>query len=567
MALREAALGLGQPSPDPVAREGASDEDDVAVGPRDTAAALRERLDAEDELVARPGSCAAIRLRRGHRPIVAAIAPFELDRYRDRAERFGEEISREYYLHLAGHKRELAIEPIYDRYTELFTKEAVLALRDLIAGSREVDGIRRLSYLLHFAVDGLIGIETRSEAAELAGLEASLEVDAGDGAVPYRAVPIVQANELDPERRAALENARNAVLEERLNPLYESALDRSHELCRELGWASYAAAYAELRGVDLERLRAQTRSFLAATADDYPVLVDPQLERVDLPPLASLRRSDLPRFFRAADLDPMFGADRLIESFEQTLDGLGIDLARQPNVHLDTESRETKSPRAFCSTPRVPDEIYLVIAPTGGRDDYGSLFHEGGHTEHYANTARELEFEYRQLGDNSVTESFAFLLEHLVSDPEWLRTRLGITEPEPAVAHSRAFRLLMLRRYSAKLDYELDLHSGQADLAQMPGRYEELLTGAIGVSWPRATWLADVDEGFYAACYLRAWALETHWRAALRERFGERWFDTAAAGEWLRGLWRNGQRLNADELLAESLGEELDFARLARALS
>ncbi len=99
-----------------------------------------------------------------------------------------------------------------------------------------------------------------------------------------------------------------------------------------------------------------------------------------------------------------------------TLAGLGIDLGRQTNVHLDAESRPTKSSRAFCSTPRVPDEIYLVIAPTGGRDDYGALFHEGGHVEHYANTDPGLAFEFRHLGDNSVTESFAFLLEHLIED-------------------------------------------------------------------------------------------------------------------------------------------------------
>ncbi len=490
---------------------------------------------------------------------------FDLESYRERAERFGEELSREYYLHLAGHKPELEIERIYDSYAELFSRDSVAALREL-AGSAAGDEGRRRSYLLHFAFDGLVGMETRSEAAELAGLEASLEVDAGDGPMPYRAVVIAQANEVDRERREALEAARNAVLEERLNPIYRRMLERAHGICSELGWPSYSDAYAELRGIDLGRLREQTARFLDETEELYGPLVGAQLERAALPGFGELRRSDLPRFFRAADLDELFEAERLIPSFEETLAGLGVDLRAQPNVHLDTESRPTKSPRAFCSTPRVPGEIYLVIAPTGGRDDYGALFHEGGHTEHYANTEADLPFEFRQLGDNSVTESFAFLLEHVVSDPVWLSERLGVADPARAVEHTRAFRLVMLRRYAAKLAYELELHGGSADLEAMPGRYAELLSGAVRVPWPRASWIADVDDGFYAACYLRAWALETHWRAALRERFGERWFQRPQAGEWLRGLWRHGQRLNADELLAEALGEELDFARLARSI-
>jgi hypothetical protein len=76
-----------------------------------------------------------------------------------------------------------------------------------------------------------------------------------------------------------------------------------------------------------------------------------------------------------------------------------------------------------------------------------------------------------------------------------------------------------------------------------------------------------VDPGFYVACYLRAWALETHWRRALRERFGERWFASAEAGAWLRGLWSHGQHLDADELLAEELGSELDFRVMVEELS
>jgi hypothetical protein len=235
-------------------------------------------------------------------------------------------------------------------------------------------------------------------------------------------------------------------------------------------------------------------------------------------------------------------------------------------VRLDVEARETKSPRAFCATPRVPDEVYLVVPPMGGRDDFAALFHEGGHTEHYARTDAALPMEFRHLGDNSVTESFAFLFEHLTEDPAWLGARLGAADHGPAVAHARAVKLVMLRRYTAKLDYELELHSPRRDLAAMPDRYSELLGDAVRVDWPRESWLADVDPGLYVTCYLRAWALETHWRRALRERFGEAWFERAEAGAWLDALWRNGQRLDADELLAETLGEELDFEVMAAEL-
>ena len=83
---------------------------------------------------------------------------------------------------------------------------------------------------------------------------------------------------------------------------------------------------------------------------------------------------------------------------------------------------------------------------------------------------------------------------------------------------------------------------------------------AVGVEWPGVTYLSDVDPGYYAANYLRAWAFETHLRGILRERFGEDWFARPEAGELLRSIWREGQRLDADELLAQVTDEQLDFA-------
>jgi hypothetical protein len=46
------------------------------------------------------------------------------------------------------------------------------------------------------------------------------------------------------------------------------------------------------------------------------------------------------------------------------------------------------------------------------------------------------------------------------------------------------------------------------------------------------------------------------------ERFGELWFDEPEAGEFLRSLWAQGQKMRGDELLTELTGAELDFSAL-----
>ncbi len=491
---------------------------------------------------------------------------WDLDGYRREAEAFLEEIDREYYLHLAGHKQDLAVEEIYERHRSLFGRDAVerIGVARRAAEGRERD---RLRYLHQFALDGHLGAATRELEARLAELEATLEVPVDGGPVPYRTAVVVQANEPDSGRRAEIEAARNAVLAERLNPLHHEALEVAHAACGELGWPSYLDAYSDLRALDLRALAGRLERFARETEAEYPRVVDPELDRTVGAPLAELRRADLVRFFRAPHLDALFPGERMVPALRQTLAGLGIDLAAQDNVTLDTEARPTKSPRAFCSTPRVPAEIYLVMPPVGGREDYAALFHEAGHAEHYGCTDPGLEFEFRHLGDDAVTESFAFLLEGLTASAEWLERLLGADEAAAAVDHARAARLMMLRRYSAKLAYELELHGPGADLEAMPRRYSELLGERIGVPWPREIWLADVDSGFYVACYLRAWALEVEWRGELMERFGDRWSERAEAGAWLRSLWAEGQRLDAEELLADATGRSLDFGRLASELT
>ncbi len=474
----------------------------------------------------------------------------DIGEYRAEAEAFVSALDREYYLHFSGRKDEFEIEAIYERHANLFSRASVDALRT--AGNRT---------LLRFGAEGYVEQAVKELAAEFARLEATLEVALDGETIPYRQAAVVQANEPDPARRRALEDARNDLVATRLNPLLREMLDRSRALVRELGWPSVRAMTEELSGIGLGALAQQTEAFLAATEADYEAMVEPSLRSEIGLGFDELARADLAAFFRAPSLDDRFPGEELLPTFEATRAGLGLENGSPGNVILDAEPRPKKTPRAFCAPVRVPEEVYLVLTRIGGREDYETLLHEAGHAEHFSHVDPGLPFEHRYLGDNSVTEGFAFLFQHLTEDPAWLERRLGVADPGPIVEHARTAKLVFLRRYCAKLGYELELQ-GDAPPDGLDALYARRLSEAVHVDWPAATWLSDVDPFFYVAAYLRAWALETHLRRELHDRFGELWFEDPQAGALLRELWSSGQRESADELLRRLTGAELDFSAL-----
>jgi hypothetical protein len=248
----------------------------------------------------------------------------------------------------------------------------------------------------------------------------------------------------------------------------------------------------------------------------------------------------------------------MLPALESTLADLGVDLRAQANITLDLEQRPNKSPRAFCAPIEVPDRVVLVIQPIGGADDWRALFHEGGHTEHYAHTSRDLPMEEKRLGDNAVTEGWAMLLQHLIDEPDWLTRRLDFARPAEFAAEGATELLYFVRRYSAKLLYELEFHAAE-DVTTMRNRYTELLSNALKIDVTPANYLADIDSGFYVSSYLRSWAFEAQLRAFLKEKFGSRWFTTPRAGSLLRELWSEGQKMRAEEMLEEVTGSTLEM--------
>jgi hypothetical protein len=479
----------------------------------------------------------------------------ELDAYREEADRFIAELDEEYYLHYAGLKDRLELEAIYERHTRLTELEGAQAL------GAAVDGHRGIRELWHFACEGYLGKLTREHAERLAAIEAELEVTVDGETVPFRMLRPTIANEPDRDRRERLDRALWEATEEHLNPIYLETVEVARGAVPALGASNYVELY-ERFGFRLSELAAQCRAFLDSTEQLYEHTVDRSLREMLGIGLSEAQRWDVQRMIRSPQWDEGFPGDKMVPALKATLADLGIDLDTQANVHLDLEQRPQKSPRAFCAPIEVPDKVMLVIQPIGGADDWRAFFHEAGHTEHYANTSRELAMEEKRLGDVAVTEGWAMLMQHLTDEPAWLSRRLDFPRPNEYAAEGMMWLLYFVRRYSAKLLYELEFH-GSDDISGMPRRYVELLGDATKIEPSPANYLADIDAGFYVYSYLRSWAFEAQLRDHLRTRFGTEWFASGEAGSLLQELWAEGQRPTADELLRGVSGAEVEMESVA----
>lgn len=473
----------------------------------------------------------------------------ELDAFRDRGDRFIADLDEEYYLHFAGLKETLDVEQVYERYEELTTLETAQKMKGAP------------TELWRFACEGFLGNLTRDHQERLAKAEAELATTVDGETIPYRMLRTVISNEPDRDKRRRIEEARIRLLDEHLNPVYLDAAEIDRAAVRQLGAPNYYELY-EGFDFNLASLADECRAVL----DDTERLWEREGDRVFRSRLgiglSDARPWDVPRLFRASELDQMYPSDRMLPALESTLNDLGLDLHAQENVHLDLESRPLKSPRAFCAPIEVPGKVMLVIQPIGGKDDWEALFHEAGHTEHYANTSADLPMEARRLGDMAVTEGWAMLMQHLVTDTAWLNRRLDVPRVEQ-LAHDGAVSLLyFVRRYCAKLLYEIEYFQSD-DLPAMRGRYFEILSDALKLPVNAESYLDDIDGSFYVTGYLRSWAFEAQLREFLRGEFGNEWFARRDTGDLLRELWSLGQGPTADELLRDVTGAKLEMASVA----
>ncbi len=424
--------------------------------------------------------------------------------------------------------------------------------------SEKLNDSRRALHFLHALLvgdnirDAVTDLDRRALAIRLGDVEFDGE------SMPFRDLQARLGREPDPLQRRRLTEASLPLLAE-LNPILEERERQMNRAAALLGYGDAIAVASEIRRYDLKRagklaeaiLASSDAVYLSALRELMPAAVDVRFER--------LRPADVPRLRHSSRYAHYFPADGILPAINATLEELGIVLEDLP-VRVDSRDLPRKNPRAACFPVIVPQDIRLSIKPTGGVVDYALLLHEMGHALQFVYTRTPV-FEFQQLGDNSVAEAYAFLIEGLADEPAWLHDRLGLDEPmlTDYVRLAALKRLFMVRRYAGRLLFELEWRGGE----HRRGRaiYRRHMSRAYGFTLEDADverYLIDQDDFFYSADYVRGWVLAAQLRSFLRRRFGGPWWRNPEAGKTLRELWSAGQHDTADELAGR-----LQFGELA----
>lgn len=500
------------------------------------------------------------------------MSALSLDGLRREGQAFMQEISREIYLAHSGQKAAAELQPIYGRYGRVMGEESLALVRDAFQSadpaSEEYRGLRQL---LDWQAESQVSRELAAlDEREIAWEGQAMVALPDGGKVPFQQVAIDIANSTDRATRLSLDAARAVLVRAELAPMRLEHFQREREIVERLHLApGYNATFDLLAGFPLLELRAECERFLRDTGAMWDEVHPEFVKRVLGIAPADATRADALTLLRAREFDAGFPWEPMQERILGQVRDMGIVPDAGGRIVLDTGDREGKRSRAFCAPVRVPDEVYLVLRAHGGQNDWSTFLHELGHALHFAYMRSDLPFEYRWMGDNSVTEAYAMLFDHRMQDAGWLTRYSSLSKVDvPRFLRSAGFEeLQFLRRYCAKLIYETHLYSGDVPWRALPDLYVQLLTDATKFHYDTADAFVDVDPHYYSARYLRAWQLQALLGETLTERFNEDWWRNPKAGPWMVGeLFGHGQRELAQEQAARVLGKSLGFAPLVRAV-
>ena len=465
-----------------------------------------------------------------------------LDRIAEAYDRMQEELLRESYLLGAGIKEQPEYRRIYESYGDLYSMETITALIKEKLSLHE-DAPDEMFDVYDRAIFTLLSLYLSNRLVkdheEMDRYEMGAVVEVRGKRYPYRMLPLILQKEEKRERRSEIFHASlpivNRLTDMKLG-IYRKALS---VVRREFGYPNLLDYHSHEKKEDIASYSKKMEGFLSETYEEYRELAERFFSLLGLG-WGEVEGYDIPYLLSGIPFKTRMKVSSL-QALRETLKRGGIDVDGLGNLRIDSEIRPKKSPRAFCAPVRIPDEIYVVVKPSGNFSDVLTLFHEMGHALHFAFTDRDLPVVFKRMGRVGTSEVFSFNLQYITDQVEWLSVFVRDLDEE-FLRFRRFAYLFYRRRYAAKVIYESRILAGDRWEEEGPRVYEEVLTGATGVHHHPAKYFLDMDWGFYSLEYSQAWEVEVVLRERLREEFGGDWFFKPEAYEFLKSLWSYGLR-------------------------
>ena len=481
--------------------------------------------------------------------------------FEERLNRYLYERAEEARAVRVGEKETSEQAEIVARYADLFTREQHEALRDEEEAALD-DERERLYRLREACLGGIVVGELAERMDRFENEFLAARVQFRGESMPLRSAQAMLAILDSYAARDELGDLA-ADASARFNDDREELLAAGEELDAELsGDPDPIARSAKRKLIDLQALSTALGNAAREQDESFGPLRERWLDRIlgeeHKPEPASYHVSYLRRLSPLADT---YTKERSVPICLETLSRLGFDLAAEEHIRLDLDDRPQKNPRACVIASDPPNVVHLITRAQGGLHDYQGLLHEAGHALHYAGVDPALSYTYRGLSrDHALTEIYSFLLESVSREAGWHAEHfdLGAEEAEDNAEATRFLDVLLFRRYAAKLDYELELWADFEHAPDYAPRYAERLREATGFRYRPDGYLADMDDGFYSADYLRAWIRAAQLRAYLRDAVGSDWWERPETGAFLRGLFAEGTRPSSEDIAARIGFDPLD---------
>ena len=489
--------------------------------------------------------------------------------YEERLARYLFERSEEGRAVRVGEKETSEQAAIVERYRDLFSTGQLDVLRE---AENAADGDEReLLYRLRKTCEaGIVAGELAAREDELENRILAARIDWRGEELPLRTaqarlavLPVYG----DRDELGSLANAVSATFNDDRRELLAAGESLEAELSGEV---DAIARNGEEKGISLLELERALDGAAKASAASYEQLRRRWFDRLLGPDREDVPTSNHTSYLRRlSPLEETYTKERAVEVCMATLAALGLDMAELPGIRLDLDDRPQKSPRACVIASDPPNVVHLITRAQGGLHDYQAFLHEAGHALHYASVDPGLPYTFRKLSrDHALTEIYSYIVEAVSREPGWHAEHFGLSDEEARTnAEATVFlEALLFRRYTAKLQFELDFWGRYADDGGTPDGYSERLTEATGIHYPRENYLSDMDSGFYSADYLRAWIRSAQLRQYLAGEVGEDWWRRPETGERLRELWREGTRPTSEEIAARIGYAPFDTAPLLHEL-